>query len=90
MMKDVKVAFEPDDIKRLDELAKARNVPRSQYIRDKVLYGTGTKTFSPKEYYELVSECCRRSNMPRTAVEPCVNYVFNALMASRPSEASPG
>ena len=88
-MKEVKVLFDPGDVKRLDCIAKTRGVSRSEYIRDKVLYGTGTKQFSPAEYYELVTECCRRSNMPRTAVEPCVNYVFNALMASPGSAASP-
>ncbi len=89
MMKVIKVYFEERDIERLNELSKARGVSRAEYVRDKVLYGTGVRKHTPKEYYELITECCRKSNMPRSAVEHCVNHVFTYLMAPHSVEASP-
>ena len=81
MRKSIKVYLEESEVEHLDRLASAKGSSRSDYARSRLLFGTDTKSFTPTDYYQLVSDCCRRSNMPRSAVERVVEHVFTALMA---------
>ena len=80
MRKSIKVYLEESEVEHLDRLASAKGSSRSDYARSRILFGPDGKSFTPTDYYQLVSDCCRRSNMPRSAVERVVEHVFTTLM----------
>ena len=90
MSKIVKVAFEEHDVAILDRQAQASGVSRAEVIRSRALAGANGQQSSPQDYQRLVSDICRRVNLPRAQVERAVNLTFVAIMAPRSVEASPG
>ena len=90
-MKIVKVQFSDDDINWVDRLAAEHNVSRAEFIRRRVLGGGdgGPRRISTIEYQKLVSDACRRVNVPRSQVDQLVSFVFCELMAPPAVEASP-
>ena len=87
MNKTIKVTLKESDVALLDRQAAERGINRAQLIRSK-LFKQG-ETFSPSNYYELVSAACRSSNLPRSQVEQLVNFLFVRLLAPH-QEASRG
>ena len=90
-MKIVKVQFSDDDINWVDRLAADHNVSRAEFIRRRVLGGGdgGPRRINTLEYQKLVSDACRRVNVPRSQVDQLVSFVFCELMAPPAVEASP-
>ena len=90
-MKIAKVQFNDADIDWVDRQAQQQNMSRAELIRRRVLGGEGgaPKRLDPIEYQKLISDACRRVNMPRNQVDQLVNFVFCRLMEPHPQEASP-
>lgn len=90
MRKEIKIAFDVQDIENLDRQAKAAGVSRAEVVRSKTLASNSGRQYTPQEYQRLVSRVCRGVDMPRSQVERLVNIVFIELMAPRGEEASLG
>lgn len=90
-MKIAKVQFSDDDIDWVDRRAAKHNVSRAEYIRRRVLGGGDgePRKISTLEYQKLVSDACRRVNVPRSQVDQLVSFVFCELMALPAVEANP-
>lgn len=90
-MKIAKIQFSDDDIDWVDRIAAEQNVSRAEFIRRRVLGGGdgGPRKINTLEYQKLVSDACRRVNMPRSQVDQLVSFVFCKLMAPLALEANP-
>ena len=90
-MKIAKVQFADHDIEWIDRQAEQHNVSRAEFIRRRVLGGGdgGPRRINTLEYQKLVSDACRRVNVPRGQVDQLVSFVFCELMAPPAVEASP-
>ena len=75
MSKIVKVAFEEHDVAILDRQAQASGVSRAEVIVVELCWSNGQQ-FPPQDYQRLVSDICRRVNLPRAQVERAVNLTL--------------
>ena len=80
-MKEVKIAFYPQQLEALDREAAAQGISRSQLVRESV---TGTSasipTFNRQSYLKAVEAAAKAvTGLPRAQVEHMAARVINTL-----------
>jgi metal-responsive CopG/Arc/MetJ family transcriptional regulator len=88
-MQRIHVKFEESDLAILDQQAKSAQVSRSELIRNRLLTAANGKSYTPRQYQDLVSAAYKRTNLPRQQVQQLVDFVFVELMAPRVEGAIP-
>lgn len=82
-MKEIKVRFDPQDLRRIDQQAAHFGVSRSELIRQQLCADPSRKAhnLTPQGYYELVATARKRTgnSVDPRQVESIVSAVLLAL-----------
>ena len=80
-MKEVKIAFYPQQLEAIDQQAAAQGISRSQYVRERATGTTrSTPTFDRQSYLKAVEAAAQTlQGLPRTQIEHATARIINSL-----------
>jgi len=80
-MKEVKIAFYPQQLEAIDRQAAAQGVSRSQLVRERATgSATASPTFNRQSYLKAVEAAAKAvPGLPRAQVEHMAAKVINSL-----------
>ena len=80
-MKEVKIAFYPQQLEAIDQQAAAQGISRSQLVRERATATTGSSpTFNRQSYLKAVEAAAKAvPGLPRAQVEHMAAKVINSL-----------
>ena len=84
-MSTIKLTLSPEELEIIDNYAAKQGTTRAQALRIRAF---DSRTYSPKDYEQLILKARRVADIPRGQVERIVNAVFIEIMEPGVSEAT--